>query len=100
VSRKYQTSHTWLATWGTLRGLMRKPVEHIRFGPRNLDYASPSNLTLDALTSDDIRRYRSGDWLGNAVTSAELRRSPRDPDGVAELAARARVWVERHEGRG
>ena len=69
---------------------------HISFGPRNVDAATPDNLTLDALSSADIARYRSGEWLEPRVPSSKLRRSE-DPEGVDELAARAQVWLE-HRG--
>jgi hypothetical protein len=70
------------------------PVDHIRL--RNRDAASPANLSLDTLDSPAIADYRSGMWLGPRVTSDELRGDTgRDLEGIAELAARARVQIER-----
>jgi hypothetical protein len=60
---------------------------------RNRDAATPANLELDALSSPEIGRYRSGAWL---MASAELPgvRSD-DVSAVAELSARVRIEAAR-----
>jgi hypothetical protein len=57
---------------------------------RNRDRDHALDPKLDTLTSPDVSAYRSGAWL----TSAKLRgKSQRDPDGIAELAARVEVMT-------
>jgi hypothetical protein len=61
-------------------------------GARNRDLPHRLDPKLDTLTSPDVAAYRSGAWLGVTVTSAQLRgKSGRDPEGIAELAARVEV---------
>lgn len=53
------------------------------------------DLELDRMTAGDRAAYESGAWLGVRITSDELRGdSGRDPDGIAELAARCEVMAE------
>ena len=60
----------------------------------NKDRVHPNNASPDTLTKNDVNAYRDGRWAAR-VTSAELRgKSERDPEGIAELAARCEVMAE------
>jgi hypothetical protein len=62
---------------------------------RDRDRTHPNNGTPDTLTAGDLAAYRDGRWIGARVTSDELRGgSSRDPEGIAELAARCEVMSE------
>lgn len=67
------------------------------------DHEREDVLSLDTLDAHERGTYRSGAWIGPRVASTELttkRRADgrrRDPEGIAELAARAQFQIEQGE---
>lgn len=62
------------------------------------DHEREDVLSLYTLDAHERSTYRSGAWVGPRVTSSKLTNDRRDPEGVAELAARARFQIEQDQG--